>query len=621
MCGINGGWTRKPISTDCVIQSLESIKHRGPDDYGLFQHENSFIGMRRLSIIDIAGGHQPIFNEDKTIGIVFNGEIYNYVELIPDLKAKGHVFRTNSDTEVLIHLYEEYGKNMCDFLRGMYAFAIIDVSQNQLFVVRDRYGQKPLFYMHTPDGDLLFASELKSLRILASQIGISLITRQQSIYDYLSLGAIPQPYTIYENVMMLPPGAWMLYNGHQLVIEPYWHVDYTNKTNLGYEDAQEMLREKLSEAVRIRLRSDVPLGILLSGGVDSTVVTYEAAQHTNGNLQTFTIGVDDEAFDESSIAQATAKQYNIQNTVLRMKINPIQELTYLVKQYDQPFSDPSAIPSLAISRLARQHVTVVLNGDGGDELFGGYRRHAAAELSNKLNWIPNFAFKAIANSTGRLSKERRSKVGFVSRFARTLSYTGGEQYLVRTGDTLREQDKQAIWLGNPVTATEKWIESIETYANTALGIQLSRDVQINLLSALLVKADIATMAASLEGRSPFMDHILGEFAMSLPANYLIRNTTTKAILRDAYRDRIPSAVSTGAKRGFEIPLVSWLQNDFHELLMDTLGQQSARTRQYIDDKYIDELLAGKIMSDRNWGYLVYSLIILELWLEEFDSSG
>lgn len=617
MCGISGGWHSPALPEAVIMQALDAMAHRGPTDHGLRIHQDAFIGMRRLSIIDLAGGHQPLYNEDGQIGVIFNGEIYNYLELIPDLKSRGHVFQTRSDTEVLLHLYEEYGADMCHFLRGMFVFAILDIRQNSLFVARDHYGKKPLYYTRTPSGGLLFTSEIKALRVLAREARVPLQINEQGIYDYLSLGSVPQPDTIYRNVHALPAGSWMRFDGHELQIESFWHVDYHHKIDIPYPEALERVRSIIGEAVRIRLRSDVPLGVLLSGGIDSSIVAYEAAREVGDTLKTFTVAVDDPDLNEADVANRTAQALGVTNLTLSMQIDPRETLPALVRQYDQPFADPSAIPSLAISRLAREHVTVALNGDGGDELFAGYRRYVATQMTDSLSWIPAPAARMAAATLNRVAPKRRSRLGHMARLARTLAYTEGERYIARTIDMLLEQDKVNVWCGPKMRPTEDWIESVPTYAESDLDIQLSRDVQILLQSTLLVKMDIATMAASLEGRSPMMDYVLGEFAMSLPAHYLIKGMTTKTLLRDAYRGLLPTEVIEGKKRGFEIPLKSWLANELRPMINDVLATPSARVRRYLTDSYVDQIVAGTTLQDRNLSYLLYSLLILELWLREF----
>ena len=621
MCGIAGGWHPQALPENVMASCLATMEHRGPDDYGYYQQTPMFIGMRRLSIIDLEGGHQPIFNEDHTIAVVQNGEVYNYKELIPMLEDKGHVFQTKSDTEVMVHLYEEYGTGMCEYLRGMYAFAIIDTNKDRMFMGRDRYGKKPFYYKRTQDGGLIFGSELKALQAFAKAVDEPIEISEQGIYDFLSLGVPPQPNTIFKDVYLLPSASWMLFDGENMHIEPYWELDYTVDPTITRDDALVGVKEVIAEAVKIRLRSDVPLGVLLSGGMDSSIVAYEASRELGSALQTFTIGVDDPTINEADIAQRTAKAFGVQNTVLKMDISPLEELMYLVKQYDQPFADPSAIPSLAVSRLARQHVKVVLNGDGGDELFVGYKRYVAAQQAEKFDWVPAGVANAGAKILGSMATNRRSVLGMGARFARSLGHSPEVSYLIRAGDMLRETDKEQYWRGNIMRPTEEFIASIPPLAPGELGMQLSRDVRIILLSALLVKMDIATMAASLEGRSPLMDHLVGEYAMSLPLEYHLDGQRTKTLLRDAYADVLPAEVTGLGKRGFEIPLASWLQNEMNDLLMDVLSPKNAYVRQYLTDEYVDGVIRGELMQERNWAYCAYSLLVLELWLRDFHDEA
>src|SRR5438477_6225201 len=375
MCGILGAWKRDGLPREAVEQALCQLRHRGPDDAGYFESSPVFLAMRRLAIIDVKGGHQPIFNEDGSIAVVLNGEIYNYVELMSALRTGGHTFRTASDTEVLAHLYEERGQEMVGELRGMFAFAIWDGKKRQLFAARDRFGKKPLYYTRTKDGGLLFASELKALKPLVAAAGQTWKIRDQAIYDYLSLSVIPQPETVYEGVRMLPSACWLTFDGDRLFEQRYWRLECVPRTNLSYSEVLERTRSLVSEAVRLRLRSDVPLGVFLSGGVDSSVVALEAARHLGETLHTFTVSMGHEEFEEAPIAQKTAKLLGVKNTILPLKVSPLDDLQFLVRHYDQPFADSSAIPSYAVSRMARQHLKVVLNGDGGDEVAAGYRRY------------------------------------------------------------------------------------------------------------------------------------------------------------------------------------------------------------------------------------------------------
>ncbi|MEO1269007.1 MAG: asparagine synthase (glutamine-hydrolyzing) [Myxococcota bacterium] len=621
MCGIHGGWTPQPLPDPALEASLTAITHRGPDDSGIHRDGQAFIGMRRLSIIDLAGGHQPIFNESGDVAVVFNGEIYNYKELIPPLKRAGHLFTTESDTEVLVHLWEEHGTRMCDTLRGMFAFAIWDARQQLMFVARDRFGKKPLYLTQTADGGLLFASELKALRPLAIAAQQPWTIRPQSLYDYASMTVIPQPNTIYNEVSMLPAGHWMLWNGASLRQQRYWSLSIGPKTTLSYADAQARVRHLIAESVRLRLRSDVPLGVFLSGGVDSTVIAYEAAQLLGGSLQAFTVSTDDPTLDESAIARRTATALGIQQTMLPLKVSPLAELERLVRHYDQPYADSSAIPSMALSRLARQHVKVVLNGDGGDELFGGYRRYVAAVWLGHLQKLPASLLRATLALVDRLRPPRRSTLGLIRRMLHGALQRPGTRYLSWTLDMLFEADKQALWIGPPnMRPTEELIEATLPQQASTLDTQLGGDQRLILLSDLLVKMDMATMAASLEARSPLMDHELAEFTATLPDHYRVRRNTPKAILRDAYRHLVPTEVTQAPKRGFEIPMNRWLETDLKPILMDTVGAHDARVRDWFSRHLIDGLLAGNLFQERNRTYLLYALLVLELWLRQEESA-
>ncbi len=619
MCGIAGGWSEKPVGEDALAASLQTLVHRGPDESGVFRSGPAFLGARRLAIIDPESGHQPMASHDKSVVVVCNGEIYNYIELQQDLRERGHQFRTKSDTEVLLHLYEEFGMEMCAHLRGMFAFAIYAAREPALFLARDRFGQKPLYYTYDADVGLVFASELKALRPLMRTLDMPLTVAPQAIYDYLSLGAVPQPTTIYQDVFALEPASWLRFDGEKVATGKYWELQYEPKEKLSDVDAAQQLRELVREAVRLRLRSDAPLGVFLSGGVDSAVVAYEAAQVVGDSLQTFTVSLADEQLDEAPRAARTAKHLGVGNQTLPLKIVPVEELQRLVRHYDQPYADSSAIPSLAVSRLAREHVKVILNGDGGDEVFAGYRRHVAAEWSGRFSWLPAGVARGMGSICTALARRRRSALGFAGRFYRGLALPGGAgggRHLVWSYDLLLEEDKRAIWMGEPQRPTEEMVGEMLTPGLSALDTQLSGDVRLSLLSDFLVKMDMATMAASLEARSPLLDHEVAGFAARLESRMRIRQGVPKYILREAYRDVLPQEVVRGKKRGFEVPLRQWLENDLSGLIQDSLLAPDARLSAYVKPAFVRDLLAGKVLRERNWAYLVYALLTLELWLRE-----
>lgn len=619
MCGICGALF---VDTEGLRPALEAslgnLRHRGPDDQGLHVENDVALGMRRLAIIDVEGGRQPLWNEVGDVGTVFNGEIFNYRELLDECRSRGHQLRTRADTEAIVHLYEDDPAGFVQRLRGMFAIAIFDRRRDRLLLVRDRFGKKPLYYTHTPSGGLLFASELKALLPLMRAEGLRPEVDPQGIYDFLSLGSVPQPATVYRGVLAVPPGSVLTADRNGTSLTRYWRPEFAPKFDGTYEQAQAEVRERIREAVRLRLRSDVPLGSFLSAGVDSNIVTFEAAQLAGEQLRTFTVASDDPQLDESALAKASATRLGVENTVLTLDVDPVRDLEFLVRSYDQPFADPSAIPSLQVSKAAREHVKVVLNGDGGDELFGGYRRHVAARTMARLAWVPRplAALAATALAPGRLP--RRTLLGYVGRLARGLALPAAERYLVFTSDMLRDADKRPWWRGAALP-TERLVEDLVRGDLGALDRQVNAELGLNLPSSLLVKMDIATSAFSLEGRSPLLDHELGEFALKLPDDHKVRGRRTKAILRDAYAGLLGAEVVTGKKRGFEVPLAAWLRGPWRELIGDTLGAPDAKALGYVDGALIRQVLGADSFQDRNKAYVTYAFLVLELWLRSVEA--
>lgn len=620
MCGIAGVCLPdgREVVGSGLAEALLALRHRGPDGEGTFTAPGIALGMRRLAIIDLVTGAQPVFNEDRSVVAVLNGEIYNYVELRESLRQRGHAFATASDTEVLVHLYEDEGEALCSRLRGMFAFAIWDGRARTLLLARDRFGKKPLYVAPLPGG-LAFASELKGLRPLLRGAGAAPRVREQGIYDYLSLGAVPQPDTVYEGVSAVGPGRWLRFDGERIREQAYWRPELEPKTAISYADAQEELRRTVGEAVRLRLRSDVPVGVFLSGGVDSSVVAYEAARHLGGGLRTFTVSVADAEMDEAPVARRTAAALGVENVVLPLHVAPRDEVLAVARHFDQPFADPSAIPSLAVARLAREHVKVVLNGDGGDEVCGGYRRYLAARTLGRIAAVPGARPVLRAVFSRLAAGRRRSAAGLLRRFGRGLALGPGARYLVWTKDLLLDEDKRRVWRGRPQRATEAWVAERLDCNLAAVDAQIAGDIGIELLSSLLVKMDMATMAASLEGRSPFLDHEVAQFALRLPVAFRVRGARLKAVLRDAYRDRLPREVIEGRKRGFEVPLAAWLDGDLRDLVGDALLAPDARIAAYVEPAFVRAVVEGRTMQERNRAGLVYALLMLELWLRESRS--
>lgn len=616
MCGIAGGWFEHTIDPSLLRAAVERLVHRGPDSWGEHRDGGVYLAMRRLAILDLETGDQPVVEHD--LSIVYNGETYNYTELAAELGPTAAI-RGTGDTAVLAPLFRTHGWRMVERLRGMFAIALYHRTEQRLYLMRDRFGKKPLYYTELAGGGLVFASELKALVALARAAGHELRIRHQSVYDFLSLAVVPQPETIYEGVHVVPPGCVLDYDGKRARIRRYWSLVPARRER-PYAALLEEVREAIHEAVRIRLRSDVPLGVFLSGGIDSSIVAYEAARLVGGSLETFTVGTTDPALDESAIAARTARELGVRHTILPLDVEPRAGLEFLVRHYDQPYADSSAIPSLAIAKAARAHVKVVLNGDGGDELFAGYRRYLGAAL---VPWdAPRASGIALSRAFDRLGSKlgaRRSGLGFVARLLRGASRSPGARYLVWTSDMLDEADKRRVWRGGGVEPTERFLESIAIKHPPGLDRQMLTDHAVNLVSDLLVKMDMATMAHSLEARSPFLDHRVAELAFSIPARQLLGRGRTKAVLRDAYAGRVPNEVLEGKKRGFEVPVATWLAGPWAELVADVVLAPSARTREFLDPVFVRALFTrDDQLAERNLAYLRYAVLVLELWLRTRD---
>ena len=604
MCGIIGIYG-EGVSPDALQAGLSKLQHRGPDEAGLFEQSPIALGIRRLSIIDLNVGVQPVRNESGEVVAVMNGEIYNHVELAKGLRSRGHSLRSRTDAEVLPHLYEEHGDAFVEHLRGMFAIALWDGRKQRLVLARDRFGKKPLYFRQPSANSLAFASELKALKALLPNAKWSV--REQGVYDYLSLGCVPPPETVFENVQQVPPATVLTFDGNKIKTRQFWSNQKSS--------ASGTLREHIRESVRLRLRSDVPVGVFLSGGVDSTIVAIEATKEVGDSLRTFTVKMDDPVLDESAVAVGTARALGVRHEVLPLEISPREDLLSVVRHYDQPFADSSALPSWAVARVAARHVKVVLNGDGGDELFAGYRRHLAAFQLGRVGCVPRFLWKAVAALP---AGGRRSRMGFLRRFARGAGSAAGRRYLEWSNDLLLETDKQHHWRGGAMRSTEEWVAAQMDPGLPPLRQQMHLDCRINLLSDLLVKMDMATMAHSLEARSPLLDQELAAFAAGISDAELLRGGQTKSILRKAYADELPATVMAAPKRGFEVPVARWLAKDWRELLHDSLAP-GASSEQFVSRRFLQDLLADRLAGDRNMPMLKYTLLVLELWLREHEN--
>lgn len=577
MCGICGKYSQTGVRPDEVRSMLKTIAHRGPDDEGVYVNGHIGIGNRRLSVIDLPGGYQPICNEDETIWIVHNGEIYNYKHLRQELEQKGHVFRTNSDTEVIVHLYEELGERCVARLSGMFAFAIWDEKAQKLFLARDRIGQKPLFYVQTGDA-FSFASEVKALLAADGQ------TRDmdfESMHHYLSLRFIPSPRTMFRHIKKLPPAHYLIYQDGAVRVSCYWKLSFRDKLDLSEDEFVEGLREKLSATIASHLVSDVPVGALLSGGMDSSMIVALMAHCLPEPFKTFSIGVQEQDFDELPFARRVAEHYSTCHIEQRVEANLINLLPKIIWHLDEP-SDPIAACMFHAADLASRHVKVVLGGDGGDELFAGFDRYLGIGFINQYTLIPGFLRQKIIRPLLDIAPESFAYKSLTQklRWANQLSMltSPGERYAQATCFfRFSHQDKQllfneALWrrVGG-INSSDVIVEPFNNgNAHDPIDRMLYADFMTRLPEHSLMLTDRMTMAHSLEARSPFLDHELVELMAAFPSNLKIRGRELKYVLRKLAVDYLPEQIVKREKHGFMFPIAYWFCNELYTFIKSFL---------------------------------------------------
>ena len=614
MCGITGELSSAGTDGALLRDMCDALRHRGPDDEGTLVEEPVALGMRRLAIIDVDHGQQPVYNEDRSIAVVFNGEIYNFGELRRGLLTRGHTFRTEGDSEVIAHLYEERGADCVQELRGMFAFAVWDRGRHRLVLARDRVGKKPLHYSITPTG-IIFGSELKALlRHPAVGRNVDL----EALDHYLTFQYVPAPFSILQGIRKLPPASVLVYESGEATVSRYWQLDPRTKTTATREESVERTRELIREATRIRLMSERPLGAFLSGGIDSSLVVAAMAEASTGPVKTFSIGFEDERFDEREHARAVANAFSTEHHEFVVKPDPLTTLDSVAGAYDEPFADSSAVPSLEVARVTREHVTVALNGDGGDESFGGYTRYA---YNAGVERLPLPALRPILRAATHYipsTIETRSPLGRIRRAARLaegdacdryfglMAYFDEDQKRQLYGDAMRS----AVPAGRSSALLRELWES--STAVDVIDRMLDVDVRSYLPGDLLVKVDIATMRHSLEGRSPLLDHVLMEHAAALPSAWKVQGRRTKVLLKDVARGWLPDQVIDRPKMGFGVPIAGWLRGELRDASRDLLTDATARSRGWFDPAAVVALLdehdAGVDHSPRLW-----ALLMLEQW--------
>ena len=636
MCGIAGAvWTdpRLAISSETLTHMTERLAHRGPDDRGYFVGDVHFeppypavpgvaFGHRRLAIIDRACSRQPMSNEDGSVVVVFNGEIYNYRELRLRLEAGGHRFRSQGDTEVLVHLYEDEGVDFVRHLVGMFALAIWDRRHRRVVLARDRLGQKPLVYRRET-GRLLFASELKSL---LEAPGVERAIDHGALDAYLLYGYVPHPRTIFRGISKLPPGHVAVLEEERFTVRPYWEPDFARVEPLPEAEYVDRLRAQLSEAVRSQLVSDVPLGAFLSGGVDSSIIAALMREHAAGPIKTFTVGFPDPAYDETAFARRVAQHLGTEHHELRVEPDCVELLPKLAWHFDEPFADSSAVPTYYLAQQTRAHVTVALSGDGGDELFAGYDRYRAMRIAAAVDRWPWPLRAAVANSTWqRLPAPGRQKSTLrrLQRLAAALATAPDRRYAEMVA-IFNETRRAGLY-------TDGFLRQLpdddpERLLVAALGKCNQRDVATAasltdlvtyLPDDLCFKVDIATMAYGLECRQPLLDHRVVELAAAMPIGFKLRGRRGKWILQRAFGHLLPNEVFQRKKTGFGVPLDAWFRGVLKNIARDTLLSQRALDRGYFRRAAIEQLLAEHSSGRFDHSARIWSLLMLELWHREW----
>jgi asparagine synthase (glutamine-hydrolysing) len=619
MCGIAGFISTTDGPSDERLARLDamcrSITHRGPDEQGTAIEGRAAMGMRRLSIIDLATGQQPIYNGDRSSLIVFNGEIYNYRELKKDLASRGHAFRTNSDTETVIRAYDEYGPDCLTRLRGMFAFAIWDAREQSLFLARDRVGKKPLFYTVTPQGEFVFGSELK---VLLAHGGVEREIDNGALDAYLTFGYVPEELCIFKGVKKLEPGHFLQFKDGQIRTERYWDFDYSAEKLTGTEDeiAGDLLDE-LREAVEVRLISEVPLGAFLSGGVDSSAVVGLMSQIMDQSVKTFSIGFNEDSFDELKYARLAAEHFKTDHHEFVVTPDFVDCIDELVWHFDEPFADPSALPTYMVSKLARDHVTVVLSGDGGDELFAGYTRYVTDRDRSGLSALPqslrNNLIRPLSQALphGARGKNYLFNISLdaAGRYIDSISYFNGPRKRLLYSSEIKSKMNGSFALG------EDLYRQIAGSAGSSDAIEklLYLDSKTYLPGDILTKVDRMSMASSLEARSPLLDHKLIEYVTRIPSSLKLKGAETKYIFKRAVRDLVPPGILNREKQGFGMPVGDWINLQLKDRIIGDLSGGRFLDRGYFDPHYVGLLIDEHGRGRRDHSHALWTLWMLELW--------
>lgn len=636
MCGITGKiYFRedKNVTKEEIHRMNEKIAHRGPDDEGIYIKNNIGLGHRRLSIIDLSpAGHQPMSNEDETVWIVFNGEIYNFLQLRPELEEKGHCFKSNTDTEVIIHLYEDYGEECLQYLRGMFAFAIWDERKQKFFLARDRVGKKPLKY-YIGKNFFVFASELKAF---LNEPGVPKEMDLEAIHHYLTFQYVPHPMTGFKNIKKLPPAHYLtidLSGNTPKIPEPirYWKLNYSTKLNLTEQEWCERILSKLEECVKLRMISDVPLGAFLSGGIDSSAIVALMAKNSPRPVKTFSIGFTEKQYNELPYARLIAEQFGTEHTEFIVEPNAIKILPKLVYHYEEPYADSSALPTYYLSELTRQHVTVALNGDGGDENFAGYSRYVGYQISRFYYNLPSLIKKiSLAGAAFSTWITRSNFFRKAYRFGQDCFHTPPDECFLNNTCYFNHQEKNNLYKERiqhrmkDLYSPRYLLDKINTlYPNNIdpLDKILCLDFYTYLPDDLMVKVDIASMAVALEARSPLLDHTLLEFTASMPPQLKLKGRETKYIFKKVLGEILPHEILYRKKKGFGVPLESWFRVDLYTYCQEILLDRSNPLLLLIKADQVQTLIQQHREGTCDHAYKIWALLTLACWLCTFFAKS
>jgi asparagine synthase (glutamine-hydrolysing) len=624
MCGITGKLyfdKSKKISQHELKYLTDLIYHRGPDDEGFYMKDNVGLGFRRLSIIDLSTGHQPMANEDDSVWIVFNGEIYNFMELRENLIRQGHTFKTKTDTEVIVHLYEQHGADCLQYLRGMFAFAIYDSRNEKLFCARDRFGKKPFFY-YIDNEKFVFGSEIKT--VLNNDIGNNPINLD-ALDDYFAYGYIMGDKSIYTKINKLPAAHYLeldVSNSKSLKTPRYWDFSFEPDYSKTEEEWMHEITTILSESVKMRMISDVPLGAFLSGGVDSSSVVALMARNSSHRIKTFSIGFKEAAYNELDYARELSRMYDTEHYEQIVEPESIDLLPRLVSAYDEPFADSSSIPTYYVSKFAREHVTVALSGDGGDELFAGYKMYSTLNLVHRLQLLPDAINKTILYPVYKILPNtiRAKKALF---YLTTPSREIGANFTIWNHYERRRLYNKSVkhdLNGYKAEFFKSHVAGKNEHLDFISGLQ-EMDIRTYLTDDILTKVDRASMMNSLEVRVPLLDHVFAEMTFRIPVKYKFHHGNNKYIFRKAMKEYLPDIVLNHKKQGFALPLKLWFRNDLNEYVHDKLLSRNCLISNYLDMDMIRTTINESSFSNRNFSQQIWSLLFLESWLDNASRNS